>query len=451
MTSALSRPIRSGMTTLDCILAAAAARPDRCACRFPDGEISYGDLLRRAESEAEKLGSGEGPVVLNGERSIGAAASILACLLAGRPFVPLSPSLPDARRDAVLRLLSESVLPSDTAYVIFTSGSTGDPKGVPVSRDNLDAFAQILPRWFGDPGGGGLTVFGAAPFSFDLSAADFCFSLCGGHTLLSPDRRDPADAIRCLRTADAAVMTPTYLRLCLPDPDFSPTGCPRLRCVYLCGETLYPAAAAKVLDRFPALTLINAYGPTEAASAVSAVRITREMTASGAPLPVGEIGNTTADIRIEDGEIVLAGRSVFGGYLGGIRGGAFRENGRNAFRTGDLGAVEGGLLYCRGRADGQFKYKGYRIETGDVEAHLRALPGVRDGVLLPRRNADGMVTSLTAFVVPEDGWDPDPAAIRASLAARLPDYMVPKSVRFLDRFPVTANGKTDRKAMERYV
>ena len=440
------------MKTLDAILSSAARHPDRPACRFPDGEISYGELLRRAEEEAEGLRSGAGPVPFGGERSIPAVVTILACLLSRRPYVPLTPRLPDARRDAIFRILAESVLPADTAYILFTSGSTGEPKGVPISRDNLDAFTAILPRWFADlDGDGPLTVFGAAPFSFDLSAADLFFVLCGGHTLVSPDRADPADAIRLLKSADAAIMTPTHLRLCLMDPDFSPAGCPRLGCVYLCGETLDPAAAAKFLDRFPspAMILLNAYGPTEATSAVSAVRITREMTRSGDPLPVGEIGNTTADIRIEDGEIVLTGPSVFGGYLGQIP----AENGvPHTHRTGDLGSIDGGLLTCRGRADGQFKYKGYRIETGDVEAHLRALPGVRDGVLIPRRTPDGRgILSLTVYVVPEDGWDPDPAAIRASLAARLPDYMVPKSVRFLDRLPVTPNGKTDRKAMERYV
>lgn len=441
----LSRPMKSGMTTLDSILAAAEAHPDRTAFRFPDGSLTCGGLVSRACALADRFSAEDGPVVMNGERTVGAAVTILACLMASRPYVPLAPDLPSGRRAAILARLEASPLPRDTAYVIFTSGSTGEPKGVPISRRNLDAFTAILPRWFGEEDG--LTVFGAAPFSFDLSAADFYYALCGGHTLVSPDRQDPAGALSLLGTADAAVMTPTYLRLLLPDPAFSPAACPRLRILYLCGETLLPTVAAKVLDRFPGLALLNAYGPTEATSAVSAVRITGEMTASGDPLPVGEIGNTTARIRIADGEIALVGPSVFGGYLGDIRGGCFRENGENGFMTGDLGSVEDGRIYCRGRRDGQIKYKGYRIETGDVEAHLAALPGIRECAVVPKRKADGTVLSLVAFVVPEDGSAPAPAAIRAELSDVLPDYMIPKSVRLLDRLPVTPNGKTDRKAL----
>ena len=91
--------------------------------------------------------------------------------------------------------------------------------------------------------------------------------------------------------------------------------------------------------------------------------------------------------------------------------------------------------------------EGYRIETGDVEAHLAALPGIRECAVVPKRKADGTVLSLVAFVVPEDGSAPAPAAIRAELSDVLPDYMIPKSVRLLDRLPVTPNGKTDRKAL----
>jgi D-alanine--poly(phosphoribitol) ligase subunit 1 len=512
------------MKTLDRIRAQVSAHPERPAYRAGDDFVTYGSLWMRAERAARLLirlvwltrpdgavppGSlpGPAPVLVSAVKSPDTAIALIACLMAGIPYVPVLPSTPPARLRTVLALtgarllladdnfpLSSSVdndsppirvplsgigsspgeageeadpaafsgfSPSRYAYVLFTSGSTGEPKGVPVFRESLDNFTDWISSLAPLNGYGNLTVLNQAPFSFDLSVADFYYALTNGHTAAA--FRDDGELARLLSETDAAVMTPTFLRMLLLDGDFRAERYPRLKCVFLCGETLPPAAARKALDAFPDLVLLNAYGPTEACCAVCAVRITKEMTETMPVLPVGDLASAAADISAEkadredegNGEIVLRGKSVFGGYLGGEAGGHFREGSTNGYRTGDLGRIErrahgGDLLFCCGRKDGQIKYKGYRIELNDIEANLAALPGVTACAVTVRRGREGEVSAIRAFVEAA-GTDGTLTSerLKAALAERLPDYMIPKVIRVLDRLPVTENGKTDRKALER--
>ena len=140
---------------------------------------------------------------------------------------------------------------------------------------------------------------------------------------------------------------------------------------------------------------------------------------------------------------MLKGDSVFGGYLNGGPGGWYRENGVNCYRTGDLGEWRDGLLFCRGRADGQIKYKGYRIELSGIEACLGRVDGVTACAVAAARNAGGAVTLLKAFYT----GSADEATVRTQLQKDLPDHMVPHLIRRLDRLPVNENGKVDRKAL----
>lgn len=226
------------------------------------------------------------------------------------------------------------------------------------------------------------------------------------------------------------VVTPSFLRLCLTEPSFGPARLPRLRTVFSCGEVLPPAAARRLLDRFPGVALLNAYGPTEATCAVCAVPISREMCTG--PLPIGVVGEGAVDISLEEGEIVLAGASVAP---------RFGEK----YSTGDLGYVEKGLLYWAGRRDLQLKYKGYRLEPARIEGALEALPQVERAAVLPRRDGAGQVKGLTAFV---EGTGLEPEMLAQALAERLPPSQIPGQWRLLDRMPLTHNGKCDRKRLE---
>jgi D-alanine--poly(phosphoribitol) ligase subunit 1 len=172
---------------------------------------------------------------------------------------------------------------------------------------------------------------------------------------------------------------------------------------------------------------------------------------------VATIGIMNADARPvqsgERGEIVISGPNVSPGYLGQpeLTNLAFSGNaGCRAYRTGDWGRIRDGLLFFEGRMDDQVKVNGYRIELGDLEENLRALPAVADAVALPAfRN--GVAQSITAFVIPtERGNQSDfdlSVLLKRELSERIPSYMLPGRIVFYDVFPLTANGKTDRKKL----
>ena len=447
-----------------------ACRRNRDRIAYTVGGISLtdGELWDRASRLADLLvRQGTGPVVLYGEKEPYMLVGMFACLLAGRAYVPVNRSLPAARAEKIRIASGASLvlgagdfagccLPEemeryrtcplqpqngDTAYILFTSGTTGEPKGVPISHANLRHFTEWISRLEPLASYRGCNVLNEASFSFDLSTADIYYALTNGHTLTALTAREPGEITAVFREREihAAMMTPTFGKLCLLDPDFGAERIPTLRCLYFCGEVLEGKLADRLWKRFPALEILNAYGPTEATSAVSAVRIRREML-DWKRLPVGVMGETAADVTLEEGEIVLRGDSVFGGYLHG--GGVFRDKGVNGYRTGDLGYVENGYLFCAGRKDDQIKYKGYRIELADIERNLASLPGVTDCAAAAVRSPDGHVRYIAAWVVGEA------QDIRTALREKLPEWMIPKTVRFVERLPVNEHGKTDRKVLE---
>jgi D-alanine--poly(phosphoribitol) ligase subunit 1 len=294
-------------------------------------------------------------------------------------------------------------------------------------------------------------------------------SLSTGSTLASLTRDDIADFSRLYRTLRAAdltvwVSTPSFARLCLAEPSFAAPMLPRLRRFLFCGETLTPDDARQLLVRFPDAAVWNTYGPTEATVATTSIRVTPEVLARHPVLPVGRtkpgtIVRITADGTLnpvpdgELGEIVIAGDNVSPGYVGDpvLTCRKFqRLEGLPAYRTGDLGRFEDGLLFFHGRRDDQIKLHGHRIELGDVEANLCAIQGVSAAVVLPvTRN--GAVDALAAFVIaPGQSEESEPARLRwlrGEVQRQLPRYMQPRTIRFVDRFPMTANGKIDRREL----
>ena len=311
---------------------------------------------------------------------------------------------------------------------------------MPISRDNLDNFVRWISSLKPLSEYSGCNVLNQARFSFDLSVADFYYSICNGHSLIAvPDFAE--------EKINVAMLTPTFIRLCLLDERFNSRECPSLRCIYSCGELLDKKTARKLLLRFPHLRLINAYGPTEATSAISGIEITEEMLQDEKPLPVGEMSTNAVDVVIDDGEIVLKGKSVSSGYLNGEAGGFFKENGLCCYRTGDLGYIHNGLLYCTGRKDSQVKYKGYRIELMDIENNIASINGVRECAVTARRTDGNSVKTIKAFVS-TSAAEYDDRYIKDELSRLIPDYMIPRTIVILDRLPVNRNGKIDRKALE---
>jgi len=261
------------------------------------------------------------------------------------------------------------------------------------------------------------------------------------------------------------VSTPSFAQMCLVEDKFAEAMVPRVRRFLFCGETLPPHAAAQLLARFPQAQVWNMYGPTEATVATTSVRIDAAILEKYSPLPVGRVMPGTRIFVADEngaelsankrGEIIIAGPNVSPGYVErpDLTARAFFEyRGVRAYKTGDLGRFQDGLLFFEGRIDEQVKLSGYRIELGDVEANLRALPTVRDAVIIPVIK-NGAAQSLTAFVTLAARNEPSDFklahTLRSQLGQRLPVYMLPRKFVFLDAFPMTANGKVDRTALSR--
>ena len=479
---------------LEAIARHARLSPERPAYQNRTQTLTYGRLWRDARALAARLRAGTGPVLVLGEKEAGMPVCFLACLMVGRPWLPVDPQQPPERLLKIRRLSGaadalccgshpvaaalgavraeplfsgQELLqperfaadPARDAYWMFTSGSTGAPKGVRIPLSALENFVRwMLSLPAVAVCGAGVSV-NQARFSFDLSVADLWPAFAAGGTVraLEPAEQKDLPALYAALGRSGAkrlVCTPSFARLCLCDAAFCRDLLPGLETVFFCGETLAPRTVKTLAKRFDGLRILNAYGPTEAACAVTAV----EVQGREGVLPVGRVADGASRLLILDeqgaplpdgrpGEIAIAGPSVGGGYIGGEGGGFGTFNGEKLYRTGDQGVIRGGLLWYLGRRDRQIKYKGYRIEPGEVEAAILAWEEVRAAAVLPIR-AGGEVRGLAAVVEWEKA-PPKAAECAARLRRALPDYMLPRRWCAVEHMPVNGRGKCDFAALER--
>ncbi|MEY5027246.1 MAG: hypothetical protein RLZZ244_2774 [Verrucomicrobiota bacterium] len=484
---------------LDRIDSWGAACPERLAHVSAGRLLSWEALVERSNALAlwmdARLQGIPGPVAFRGHKEPEMLVGFLATVKSGRAYVPMDASIPEQRVERIVEGASAALvltpeelgqildgLPrweegsgrpakrvegEDPFYILFTSGSTGEPKGVVITLSNLTAFVdwllgehQFAPQ--------GEVFLNQAPFSFDLSVMDLFGSLVTGGTLASVTKEELSN-LKALygRLASAEVTTwvstPSFAQMCLIEKGFHAGMLPRMRRFLFCGETLAPETAFQLLERFPEAEVWNTYGPTEATVATTSVRVDRALLERFSPLPVGyEMPGTRVVVLDENGvellegergEIVIAGPNVSPGYLRRpeLTGKVFGAwGGARSYRTGDWGRKKEGLIFFEGRMDGQVKVNGYRIELGDLEANLRGLAEIADAVVLPVQKG-GRVESLAAFVVlsgAKEGSDFECAArLKTRLGERLPAYMLPRKFHFLEAFPMTPNGKADRRKL----
>lgn len=366
--------------------------------------------------------------------------------------------------------------PQRPAYVLYTSGSTGRPKGVVVGQQ------AIVNRlwWMQDqyPMDASDVVLQKTPCSFDVSVWEFFWPLMVGSQLMMapPDaHRDPDALVQLIE--DYAVTTlhfvPSMLAAwvsALESRDGSDKGCHSLRRVFCSGEALSCDLAASY-EALISAPLHNLYGPTEAAVDVTWHPASGESLrqCSGAGVPIGyPVWNT--ELRILDGllrpvplgvagDLYLCGVQLADGYLYRADLTAQRfvadpfADGERMYRTGDIARwLENGAVEYLGRSDDQLKIRGQRIELGEIEQALLTIDGVAQTVVAARELGNVAVTGadarqLVAWIIAETGVPLDTARVHQQLAQRLPAHMLPVSYVLTDHFPLSANGKLDRKAL----
>ncbi len=468
----------------------AQVAPHRSAHLSAGRSLSYAELAARSDALATQLAAllpaDHSPVAVLGHKEPELLIAFLGAVKSGHPYIPLDTSIPEQRVERILATsgVQVTLTPArvaelsgsrasatphpvqwdDPYYIIFTSGSTGEPKGVVITLECVTSFVEwmLAEQQLAELGE---TFLNQAPFSFDLSVMDLYLSLATGGTLFSITAEQIANPKQLYQAFAASnvtswVSTPSFAQLCLAEKTFAQAMLPQVRRFLFCWETLAPEVAAQLLERFPNARVWNTYGPTEATCCTTSLDVDRTIVEKYSPLPVGYAKPDTHILildedgtQVERGEIVIAGPNVSTGYLGrpDLNERAFFQlNGLRAYRTGDLGHFEDRLLFFEGRIDSQIKLHGYRIELGDVESNLRALPGIRDAVVIPV-NKQGHADSLAAFVVLAE-----PTALsnfqltlnlKKRLAERLPVYMIPRKFYCLERFPMTPNGKADRRKL----
>ena len=472
------------------------ATPDRVAHRSNERTLTYAELLRRSDALAswlqQEYGENRAPVAVHGHKEPEMLIAFLGAVKSGRPYVPIDYSIPAQRVERIIAGAQASVVLTpervaeltaperkyeggslrrvegqDPFYILFTSGSTGEPKGVVITVANLEHFVDwmLAEQGFTESGE---TFLNQAPFSFDLSVMDLYPSLVSGGTLFSITKEHVSNLKKLYESfgqsgVSAWVSTPSFAQMCLIERTFAEGMLPNLRRFLFCGETLAAETASQLLERFPKAEVWNTYGPTEATVATTSIQVTRAVLNQHPTLPVGRAMPGTHVVILSDkgervpegerGEIVIAGPNVSPGYLGraDLTAKAFYTyEGQPAYRTGDWGRERESLIFFEGRMDSQVKVNGYRIELGDLEANLRALPEIADVVVLPVTKQE-RIDSLAAMVVlaeAKTGSDFEMTAkLKNRLAERLPAYMVPRKFLYLDAFPMTANGKADRRKL----
>ncbi|WP_395297454.1 amino acid adenylation domain-containing protein [Kitasatospora hibisci] len=371
--------------------------------------------------------------------------------------VAVTPAAEDAPEDTIRP--DAAVRPEDPAYLIYTSGSTGTPKGVLVPQRALAARVAWMREGYGVTAADRVLQF--ASLSFDTCAEEVFPALAAGAALVlaEPGAALP-DQLAEPSAAGLTVLdlpTPYWHRL-VADLDATPWPA-GLRLLVLGADQVQPEAVAAWRVRFgDTVRVVNSYGPTE----TTIIATTADLGAADAAArpPIGRpIGATTTAVLDRHGtpvppgtpgELVIGGAGVALGYLGrpGATARAFVPDpdgppGARRYRTGDLVRRRAdGALEFLGRIDSQVKLRGYRIEPGETESALLALPGVGQAVVTVRGDA------LLGYVVPAAGEPtPGPDALRTALTAVLPGHLVPNALLVLDALPLTPNGKLDRGAL----
>ncbi|MFH9348990.1 amino acid adenylation domain-containing protein [Kitasatospora sp. NPDC017646] len=497
------RGARAGFAdTVHRLLRARAAHDPAAVAVVGEGAtLSYRELDERSDRLAAALRArGVGPeqvVPVCLRRGVELVVAWLGVLKAGAAFLPLDPAHPRRRLSALVAdcgarvavadgpgfdgvegvepseqvpggVPDDTCAPDDLAYLIYTSGTTGRPKGVPVTHRSLVFTLDRVVRAYGLAPGE--RVLQLAALGADTALEQVFSALLAGATVVlgGRDTWAPTELVRRLPQLGLAVadFTPAYWHHVL---DLLPPGGPApagLRLVVVGGDLVHADDCRACRDRLPGVRLLNAYGVTEAAVTSLHCEVAPELLdAPTAPVPIGRplpgVRVHVLDERLrpvrpgERGEIHLGGPGLARGYWrqAGLTAESFIPDpyaplpGERMYRTGDAGRWRAdGQLEILGRFDDQVKVRGHRVDPAEVEAVLADHPAVRQARVAADGSAPDGSRVLTAYYTLGDAAV-RPELLRAFLAERLPEYLVPAEFVPLTAMPLTAAGKIDRRSL----
>lgn len=488
----------------------AAAGPDRIALICEEQRFTYREVNGNANRLAHwMIGQGIGTeklVAILMHRGPRMVECMLAVWKAGGAYIPLDPAYPMERIRDIVGSSGCSLIVTETAadhpwligdtlcpavnlddletelqeyaadnpelsadsgqlsYVIYTSGSTGKPKGAMVEHLGMmnHLYAKINDLAIADSS----IVVQNASHCFDISVWQFFAALTvGGTTLIYPNdlAADPDFLIDSIIADRASILevVPSYLSVMLEFLETERRAFPDMKKLVVTGETLKQNVVKRWFALYPAIPVVNAYGPTEASDDITHHIMNDvpqlDTIPVGKPLYNFNIYIVDQEMRLcpigVKGEICVSGIGVGRGYLNdAARTDAVfmndpftQETDRRLYKTGDLGRwLPGGIIEFFGRKDYQVKIRGFRIELGEIENKLVNHPDVHEAVVIDLEDELG-TKYLCAYLVGRP--DIDIAAVKTHMSQQLPYYMVPSHVIQLDKMPVTPNGKVDRKAM----
>lgn len=486
-----------------------ARDPAAVALEFGSRQLTYQELNERANKVAHHLcRNGIGPDVLVGvcfDRSPEMVVALLAVWKAGGAYVPLDPTYPldrlsfmidDARTPVLLteekhrRLfasttskvicldsdwpllvrerqdnLAPTSRPSNLAYVIYTSGSTGKPKGAMILHSGLVNYLWWAIKNYAVGPQSSVPVHTSISFDLTITCL-YTPLLSGGKVDLLPEDIAAQNLLAALRmSGDRGLVkiTPAHLEL-LGHQISSDEARGMSRAFVIGGENLLAENLQLWRDAAPNTRLINEYGPTETVVGCCVYEVQPGDPTTGS-VPIGRpIANTqlyVLDAGLEPvppgviGELYIGGAGVALGYLNRpeLTEQRFLPDpfsgvpGTRIYKSGDLARYrKDGTLEYLGRADDQVKIRGYRIELGEIESVLAAQPHVQTCAVIAREDEPGRKV-IVAYVIPQGRETPSTDKLRALLKEKLPEYMVPAQFVYLEAFPLTPNGKVDRKAL----
>jgi D-alanine--poly(phosphoribitol) ligase subunit 1 len=479
-----------------------------------DGEeLTYEKLDKLSDAFAaymiEKYKDDKSPIVIYGNKNNLILVLIVAALKSGKAYVPLDVTFPIERVNQVIKEVNPKVIVNFTdnfidnkdvfseeemlleinrykgaivsqdnwlkedenAYILFTSGSTGLPKGVQITKNNIDSFTNWFEKFLGMDKGNDV-IMNQVSYSFDVSVIPIYLGLICGKTLFSLSKDTLEDFKRLFNGLKVSniktwVSTPALAEICIKDSNFNMKLMPNLETLFFAGEVLSKKLVKELMNRFPGVRIINGYGPTEGTVLLSAIDVTEEMLEDLREIPIGypmegailkivdENGNTLPDG--EKGELLAIGNSISKGYFNNkeiTEKVFFTESIGNkllrGYRTGDLAYYDNNMIYYCGRKDFQIKLNGFRIELEDIENNLRRVSSVNNCAVFPIYKEDKISHIMGVVTLNEDNGLSNlknSILIKNELKKYIPSYMIPRNIKVIKQFPVNTNGKIDRKKL----